>query len=216
MEQPKQLSQIIKAQTDTLPTASYDSSQSELCSVLAQRGALVTKRFGNDNAFLTKVTPDTQDYFARNVERAVMGDYPTLTDIDAAYGKGFSIEWLIPQIDNMSVHTGAKNLTEQQQLGLARILATECRHLKITEVLLFFHRFKAGRYGRFYGSVDPMVVTCALQEFISERNTLIDQYTQAERERKLYEELNNPDNMSREEWEEIKMLTRMYEMQINR
>lgn len=132
---------------------------------------------------MMRVNPDTQVAFAENQRAAIMGDYPTLNDINAAYGKGFSTEWLIPQIDNLSAHTGAKNLTMEQQFGLARIIATEYRHLKVTEILLFFYRFKTGRYGRFYGTVDPMVVTCALREFLQERNTMIEQFEQEDRQK---------------------------------
>lgn len=144
----------------------------------------MTSRFGTKKQFLSKVNPDTQVCFVLNTKAAVMGDYPTLRDICAAYGKNFSIEWLIPLIDNLALYTGARNLKEAQQLELARIIAAEYRHLKITEVLLFFARFKAGRYGRFYGSVDPMVITCALRDFIRERNELINYYEQEKKNNK--------------------------------
>ena len=45
--------------------------------------------------------------------------------------------------------------------------------VKVSELLLFFYRFKAGHYGHFYGTVDPMVITCALRDFVAERNSLI-------------------------------------------
>ena len=103
-----------------------------------------------------------------------MGDYPTLNDLRTAYGKQFAAAWLVPQIYDMSAFTGARNLTEKQQEQLADILAVEARELKVTELMLFFYRFKTGRYGRFYGSVDPMVVTTALQDFLRERQEIID------------------------------------------
>lgn len=133
------------------------------------------KRFGSDQMFKTIVNPNTQVDFGSNPQQAIMGDYPTLIDIDAAYGKGFAVEWMIPHIDNLSSFSGGKNVTEEQQLELSRIIATEFRYLKVTELLLFFYRFKTGRYGRFYGSVDPLSVTCALRDFIKERNLFIDQ-----------------------------------------
>lgn len=54
--------------------------------------------------------------------------------------------------------------------------------------MLFFYRFKSGRYGHFYGSVDPLVITCSLQEFINERGCAIAQNEQEERERRNIEE----------------------------
>ena len=53
--------------------------------------------------------------------------------------------------------------------------------------MLFFHRFKTGRYGRFYGTVDPLIITTSLREFIKERNVEIERHEQEERERKAAE-----------------------------
>lgn len=165
---------------------------------------LVTQRFGSEDDFMLKVNPNTQAAFGEKPKSAIMGDYPTLNDIDMAYGKGFSTEWLVVQIDNLSMHTGARNLTKEQQLELARILAVEYRHLKVTEMLLFFYRFKTGRYGRFYGSVDPMVITCAIREFVIERGQMIEHYMQEEREEQQEQERRSNPPMTREEYERIK------------
>ena len=99
-----------------------------------------------------------------------------MRDIETAYGKGFAAEWLLPHIARLSLFVGAKNMDIVQEKELAAIIAVEYSYLKITEILLFFHRFKTGRYGRFYGSVDPMVITCALRDFIKERNEEYFQY----------------------------------------
>lgn len=165
---------------------------------------LVKQRFGTEQSFLQKANPDTQAYFGKNQELAVMGDFPTLNDLNFAYGDGFSKEWLIPHIDNLCLHTGAKNLMEMQQVSLAEIIATEYGYMKITEILLFFYRFKTGRYGRFYGSVDPMVITCALRDFNQERIDMTKHYEQIYREKRQEEErrLNPP--VTREEWLRMK------------
>lgn len=139
-----------------------------------------------------------------------MGDYPTLADINIAYGKSFAQQWLVPQIASLALYTGAKNLDTYQQRSLAAVIATEYYYLKVTELLLFFHRFKAGHYGRFYGNVDPMVITCALREFIHERNELLERYEQEARERKEIEEKKRNPPMTRDEWLEIKTLIAMY------
>lgn len=67
-------------------------------------------------------------------------------------------------------------MTPGQYEELAYIIASEFFFLKISELMLFFHRFKAGRYGRFYGSVDPMVITSALHEFVRERANALEQH----------------------------------------
>ena len=163
----------------------------------------ITNRFGNRDQFLLKVNPDTQTSFALKQQQAVMGDYPTLADICIAYGKTFSFQWLVPQITDLTLFTGAKNLTKEQIRSLAKVIAAEYHYLKVTELLLFFHRFKTGRYGRFYGSVDPMVITCALREFLSERNSLIDIYEREQRAEAIEQEKELP-AITHEQWLEYK------------
>lgn len=160
------------------------------------------KRFGDSESFLKKVSPSTQTSFASHPDNAVIGDYPTLTDLKQAYGKNFAAIWLVAQIDNLTLFTGAKNITEQQHEELAKIIAAEYGYLKVTELLLFFYYFKTGRYGRFYGSVDPMVITCALRDFIKERNVFIDQYERDQHN--LQYELNKRNIMTHEQWLEYK------------
>lgn len=157
-----------------------------------------------------KANPDVQPTFARNLQIAIMGDYPTLTDINLAYGKDFADLWLMPQITNLAAYTGAKNLTLEQERDLASVIATEYHYFKITELLVFFHRFKTGRYGRFYGSVDPMVITCALREFRRERNELIDLYEQQMRKQAETEYNKAHPPMTRDEWIEVKTIISMY------
>ena len=129
--------------------------------------------------------------FAKNKEQAIMGDFPTLSQINRAYGKTFAAQWLIPQIINLSLFTGARNLDKNQQKELALVIATTYDFLKVSEMMLFFHLFKTGRYGRFYGDVDPMIITCALRDFIRERNNAIGRYEQKARETKEREEAKN-------------------------
>ena len=170
----------------------------------------MTRRFGHSDQFLTRVNPETQTAFAKNPRAAIMGDYPTLTDIRETYGPTFPTQWLMPQIVDVSLFVGVKNLDQRQQMQLARVIATEYHYLKVTELLLFFYRFKTGRYGRFYGAVDPLIVTSALHEFIFERNEMLDKYEQEDREAREAEERRRNPPMTREEWLEIKTLIAMY------
>lgn len=170
-----------------------------------EKKTLIVSKFGDKDQFLQRVNPQTQASFALKPQKAVMGDYPTLSDICLSYGKTFAEQWLYPQITDLSVFTGAKNLDKEQVRSLASVIAAEYRYLKVTELLLFFHRFKAGHYGRFYGSVDPMVITCALRDFIKERNNIIDQCERDENNQK-YELQSKAPKMSYEEYLKLKQL----------
>ena len=170
MKPIEKITAIVKQQVGNI-RATTTNSETSLCvssNDSAQRGLEVRTKFGSDSQFLQKVSPDVQYAFAARPEAAVMGDYPTLSDLNAAYGKTFASEWLVPQLYDLSSFTGAKNFTEKQQEQLSRTIAVEYKGLKVTELMLFFHRFKAGHYGRFYGTVDPMVIMGALRDFMKE------------------------------------------------
>ena len=149
-----------------------------------------------------KVTPDTQQAFSRLIERAVTGDYPTLTEIGLAYGDWFPAKWLSVQIADAMLFVGAKNLDKWQQSKLAQLIATEYHYFKVTELLVFFYRFKTGRYGHFYGVCDPHIVMCSLREFLQERNDVIAGVEQREREQREAEERKNA--ISYEEYLKLK------------
>lgn len=159
-------------------------------------------RFGDRNAFLTKCSPSVQTAFARNPKVCYFGNYPTLADINMAYGNTMAAQWLIPQLYDLSQFSGANNITASQLEELARIIATEYPWLKVTELLLFFYKFKTGRYGKFYGAVDPLVITTAIREFVIDRRDAYTQHELEERQRKAEEDRRN--TCSREEWLRMK------------
>lgn len=179
MQQPQRLGNLIRVK-EHLPTVSWYQTPKNLSVTLRRRGEIVIRKFGSDDDFKRTVNPDTQINFGKNPTAAVMGDYPTLTDINIAYGDGFATEWLLPHLARLSLFVGAKNLDINQERELAAVIAEEYHYLKVTEILLFLYRFRTGRYGRFYGAVDPMVITCALRDFMVERNEIIAANTPAD------------------------------------
>lgn len=136
-----------------------------------------------------------------------MGDYPILRDIDNAYGDGFSVEWLLPHLAVLSASMGVKNIDKDAGKMLAQLISTEYSFLKITELLLFFYWFMTGRYGRFYGSFDPLVVMCALKDFMEDRGNEIERCRQKEQEEKDRESRKNAiswEEYCRREYGEVK------------
>ena len=119
---------------------------------------------------MRKMSPALQSYAGSNPERAYFGECPTLGALNRVYGGNTSQMWLIPHIVNISEFCGCREkLTDSMIADLASVISTEYFYLKASELMLFFHRFKTGRYGRFYGAVDPLVITSALRDFIGER-----------------------------------------------
>lgn len=180
--------EVIKANMPQRPAGSTPTTNSSssrataLCRNLETKPnkVLATRFSDGDRTAFTMKNPyfcaDRESEFAMQPVRCVTGDAPTLAEVDGYFGANAASEWLVPLLADLSIYTSAKNLAPRQQKQLAKTIAVEYRELKVTELMLFFHRFKTGRYGRFYGAVDPMVVMCALQDFIKERNELRDSH----------------------------------------
>ena len=128
--------------------------------------------------------PSLQQVAAANEQRAILGTAPMLCVLDAAYGEGSAVTWLIPQLHNLCVTVGVKTkLDDAQLMQLATMIRSEFGYLKATEVMLFVWRFKAGHYGEFYGSVDIQRIMRALRgKFCEERAKHIELH-----ERELHE-----------------------------
>lgn len=134
----------------------------------------MVKRYGDRQQFMLTFTCDHEREYCRHAERCVLGKAPTLNQVNAAYGSNTSTAWLVPLLYDVSEFCGCKDkLTKRQLEELAYIITVGYGYLKVTEVMLYCWWFKSGRYGRFYGSVDPMVITTTLRDFIRDRNALI-------------------------------------------
>lgn len=147
-------------------------------------------RHGDLKAFAVANNPDAQNAVAVNEEKAVLGESPMLCTIDAAYGEGSALLWLIPQLHDLCRAVGVKTKLDDVQLRqLATMIRNEFGYLKATEVMLFIYRLKGGHYGEFYGAVDPMRIMRALRgRFSDERAAIIARH---EGERK---------DLERQEW----------------
>lgn len=147
-----------------------------LSPALQQRKAALIERYPSRQDFLLAMNPSAQHLAAANEERAWFGNAPSLALLNHAYGSSSSAMWLLPQLFDLSEFCGCREkMDEQQAIELARIITSEYGYLKASELMLFFYYFKAGRYGRFYGAVDPLVITTTLREdFLPEREHAID------------------------------------------
>lgn len=136
---------------------------------------MLVSKYGSRDDFLKTYNPSYQMQKCSNAEDCMFGDYPTLSELRTAYGDNVPKMWLLPQLYDLSEYCGVKDKLEGTPLEeTAFVIATEYYYMKVTELMLFFHRFKAGRYGRFYGNVDPLVITTSLREFNRERTAAIE------------------------------------------
>lgn len=136
------------------------------------RTTAIRKQYGGAEQFLLTFNPDLQLLAGAHVERAYTGNAPTLAETKGCYGMETLLSWICSQLERLNDFCGARKKMElDQQIHLATLISIEYHYLKITELMLFFYRFQCSYYGRFYGSVDAMLITEALLVFGSERRT---------------------------------------------
>ena len=168
---------------------------------LQQKSNEITLSYGSREQFLSTFNPDVQRDICGNPDVCFFGGAPTLGQLNATYGTQTAAMWLVPQLYNLSEYCGCKDKLEGNPLKeCASVIATEFYFLSVSELMLFFHRFKSGRYGRFYGAVDPLVITTSIRDFLKERSSAY-----YEREKKEKEEADREAAKNAISWEEYCM-----------
>ena len=137
----------------------------------------IAAKYGSVKEIMLANTPAMQMQIGDDEDLCHFGDFPTLFDLKNGYQGRTDIAWLMIQITDLSEYCGCKwKLTSQQIEQCAAVICGQFGWLKITEIMRFCWLFKAGKYGKFYGNVDPMVITTALRTFIRDRADIIDHH----------------------------------------
>ena len=94
---------------------------------------------------------------------------PQLHMLAEHYGESNTTKWIEMHLRGIVLMSGVKadEITALQISKLASIILYEHPTMRDTEFMLFCQKFKAGEYGTFYGSVDPMKIGEALKSFRS-------------------------------------------------
>lgn len=147
------------------------------------------EKYKDKMAFLTAFNPDVQYLCADNLKRCFLGTAPTLGVAREAFGTATVESWLEIQLRDLSEFSGCKEkLTTEQLDAIARVIYTMFPYLKVSELAYFFLLFKSGKFGKFYGAVDGLKITEALQAFLQIRAAHIEAYENEERNRLQAEE----------------------------
>lgn len=145
---------------------------------------------------LATFNPQQQVNFTLDKRRAYLGKAPSLGLVGKAFAFGTAKSWAAIQLWDLAEFSGCKTkLSENQIDELAKIICVDYGYMKLTELMDFFRRFKSGEYGKFYGAVDPMVITCALREFAADRRTILARF---EREDAELRRRNDPREIARD------------------
>lgn len=163
--------------------AARDNHISISSQVVEVKPSELVARYGDKNRFLQTFHINNQITYTNDEQRCHFGTAPTLVQVSKAYGSQTTEEWLIYQIVDLSEFCKLKSkLTSTQVKQTAQLIMNAYGYLKVTEIMLYFRRFKFGQYGRFYGSVDAMIILDCIKKFCNERSEAI------HRQRKVEEE----------------------------
>ena len=121
---------------------------------------------------------------------------PTLGLLASTYGDDTPIEWLKIQFGTLNDFAEVSTKIAREQLEeLAEIFISEYYYINAAEICFFIARFKSGKYGRFYGAIDPMKITSAMLDYVRERRVDIERYEReqqrAQRQKEIEERGSN-------------------------
>ena len=110
-------------------------------------------------------------YTANNPERAYTALCPLLGDMDAIYGPGTSANWIDIQVSALFGASSKADRALADSIGIfADTFAAEVRVYKLSELMLFFARYKSGMYDNSYATFDTCRIGNAFfKEFVPQR-----------------------------------------------
>jgi hypothetical protein len=170
--------------------------------------AEIKGKYGDEVNFLKIFSPDKQsEYFNRGVLKCFNGAAPSLTRTRTTYGMETARMWLNIQITELCVFTAIQEKPTMAQIDMiCDVIISNFGYLKVTELMVFFLKFKAGEYGKFFGVIDGLVITEALHKFMDFRKQMIEKAERMELDRQREERYRRQEEnaISREEFEGIK------------
>lgn len=146
---------------------------------MKQRALL--NKYPDPAQFILDYNPDLQFKIVRckgtHSDLAMNFSIPTLGLLASTYGDETPLEWLKIQFGTLNDFAEVSTKIAKKQLNeLAELFLSEYYYINAAEVCLFIARFKSGKYGHFYGSIDPMKITSAMLEYVRERRIDIERY----------------------------------------
>lgn len=132
----------------------------------------ITSKYGTPEQLMQKFCVSNQYKCATNLKATYFGSAPTLTRLRLSYGDGIAEAWLMAQIQDLYVYESTKyeeRATVHQIEMTAKAIIANYGYLNMTEIMLFFDRFKGGRYGKPFGSLNGREINAAIRQFLIER-----------------------------------------------
>lgn len=181
-------------------------------SMISSRAAKCIEKYRNKVNFLELFKPDMQYKYCSNLERCYSGTAPTLSVVAEAFGEDVATSWIAIMVRDLSEFAGCKDKLSLSQINhLERLIMLNFSYMKVTELMHFFVMFKSGKFGKFYGAVDGLVIMDALQDFAKMRNEFIHEM-ELKRQKEEKDRADREHSMrvvTYEEYQELKWLYNM-------
>jgi hypothetical protein len=151
------------------------------------------------------------------ITKAVEARAPTFHDVSAFWGENSTRFWLRFHIAETFAFLGIYDTASKYQVQHTADLIMQHEiygQLTLSEFICFLQRFKMGTYGKIYQSnrPNPQEFLMCLQPFWNELCQERGKMSEQERLSKMSDALHDPDNMTREEYLEIRQIELEYEM----
>lgn len=121
-------------------------------------------------------SPQNWGYTAQDPEKAYYSNCPTIQEYDNTYGEGNAELWVYGQA--LALFGSSSNKEKGVVDGIkifSQTFVSQARVYKLSELMLFFARYKAGRYDSSFSSFDARRIGNAFfKEFLPERTREID------------------------------------------
>ena len=147
----------------------------EVSGWLAVKKNEILSNYGDAHNFALVFNPSVQIMCAMNIERSLMGNAPTIRQLLYTYQLEHVQIWMMAHLEDLNEYAGVKNKIATNHIKeLASMIIVKSSFLKASEILLFFHKLKAGDFGGFFGTVDPLKVGEYLNIFKNWRSVELD------------------------------------------
>lgn len=123
--------------------------------------------------------------YAREEERCHLGTSPTIAAAAHLYGDDALSDIITALIVDFAQFNGSQQLTIAQVGEVCQCIITQFPRLRVSEMVLFFVKCKAGKYGKFWNHIYPMDITTHLHSWFYE----CQEYTRVAHQRQQQEQI---------------------------
>lgn len=126
---------------------------------------------------IARYNPKHWGYALSNPDKAYMADSPTLMGLNKKFnasqdGKTPASAWIATHLFKLFESSSSKNDNIAKSIiSFAEAFANDAAQFKLTELMIFFARYQAGRYGQDQYAFDPRRIGNVFRrEFLPDRN----------------------------------------------